>query len=128
MMARKGDCFTHQIKLDTYLTDVQKKKARQFRKKNMSLGNIPFHYVVFRKAYQKLRQNGEILRPEILERDMPVHYEVYEALYLKALKTIYLYCRLDVMDNALAELLPDMYEKEFEWMEKRMNPLKTDTA
>ena len=127
-MGKNGGCCTHQINLDAYLTDVQKKRARQYRKKSISLGNTPFHYIVFLKAYQILRQNGEIMRPEILELDVPVHYEVYESLYLNALKSVYLYCRLDVMDDALAELLPDMYEREFEWMENRMKPRKTDTA
>lgn len=123
-MIKKGDCFEGQISLDTYLKDIQKKKCRQFRKKCMCLESIPFYYVVFQKAYRKLKENGEIIHSEILEQVISVKYEIYEALYLKALKSVYCYCCMNVQDKSLIELLPDMYEKEFEWMEERIKRLK----
>ncbi len=60
-----------------------------------------------------------LTQTEILEYQKVVNYEVYEAVYVKALHTIYLQCRSEITDKTLYPILCEMYEKEFECMEKR---------
>lgn len=118
-MTKKCFCLENQIDLVTYQRYKEEQQVKMLKKKSKKIGNIPFCFFIFRKAYVKLKQDGVITRTEILEYQKVVHYEVYEAVYVKALYTVYLQCRSEITDKTLYPILCDMYEKEFGCMKKR---------
>ena len=118
-MIKKCVCLENQIDLVTYQRYKAEQAVKMLKKKSKRIGNIPFCFFAFRKVYTKLKQDGLLTRTEILEYQKVVHYEVYEAVYVKALYAIYLQCRSEINDKTLYPILCDMYEKEFEYMQKR---------
>lgn len=127
-MKKKNLCMENQIDLASYQHYMIEQKKKQLRKKNSKPGNIPFCYLIFRKAYKELKQKGILARTDILECKTPADDEVYEALYIKTLRAVYLQCRQEINDETMYQVLSDMYEHEFAWMEKRNFVKCVDTA
>lgn len=127
-MKKRNLCMENQIDLATYENYMIEQKKKQLRKKHSKLGNIPFCYLIFRKAYRELKQKGILARTDILECKTPANYEVYEALYINTLRAVYLQCRQEINDETMYQVLSDMYEHEFVWMEKRNFAKSVDIA
>ena len=108
-----------QIDLNEYQKLLKKNRSQILKKKCPNIiDDIPFCYLLFRKAYCVLRNKGIITRTDILEGRTMVDYEVYEALYMKTLRIILNYCRCNFDDISD---LADMYEKEYDFMLQRRN-------
>ena len=127
-MKKKNLCMENQIDLASYQDYMIGQRKKHLMKKSNKLGNIPFCYFIFRKVYRKLKESGSLVRTDILEYKVPVNYEIYEALYVNTLRAIYLQCRKEINNEKMYQVLSDMYEHEFEWMEKRAFVKCVDTA
>lgn len=125
----KKKCYMdNQIDIFAYQQTQLRRKERELKKKNKQNDDIPFRYILFRKAYLILKCKGVIVRSDILEGQTIVSDEVYESLYLRTLRQILKYCRRSLKNNDFDEVLSDMYGKEYDCMMKQRNRDYVDTA
>lgn len=96
------------------------KGAFQKQKRRVSDADALFRYYAFQRAYDILKLQGKIHRPDILEFEYRVSNEVYESVYCKALIAVYHYCRDETKDIATKKKLSKEYAKEFDRMAKRL--------
>ena len=125
---KKKCCMDNQIDIFAYQQTQLRRKERELKKKTKQNDDIPFRYILFRKAYLILKCKGVIVRSDILEGQTIVSDEVYESLYLRTLRQILKYSRRSLKNNDFDEVLSDMYGKEYDCMMKQRNRDYVDTA
>lgn len=125
---KKKCCMDNQIDIFAYQQTQLRRKERELKKKTKQNDDIPFQYVLFRKAYLILKCKGVITRSDILEGQTIVCDEVYESLYLSTLRLILKYCRCSLKNEEFDDVLSDMYGKEYDFMMKQRKSDYVDTA
>lgn len=125
---KKRCCMDNQIDIFAYQQSQLRRKEKELKKKTKQNDDIPFRYILFRKAYLILKCKGVIVRSDILEGQTIVNDEVYESLYLRTLRQILNYCRCSLKDKDLDDVLSDMYGKEYDFMMKQRKSDYVDTA
>lgn len=118
----------NQIDIFAYQQSQLRRKEKELKKKIKQNDDIPFRYILFRKAYLVLKCKGVIVRADILEGQTIVNDEVYESLYLRTLQLILSFCRCSLKNKAYDDVLSAMYEKEYDYMMKQKGNDYVDTA
>lgn len=132
-MAKDECCMDGQIDIFEYLKSLEEKQKSMSTMAGLTgafHGNRPrrkrygqdtmFNLIEFQDAYETLKENGKISKPDILEFSVSVCREVYESVYLNALEAVYRYCSNNTTDQKLLKKYSNAYEKEFDRMEKRL--------